>query len=133
MPRVAESSESDDKASVEFALPGASLDGFITALRRQPDAESVEVALEVDPEQLQPESLAGEPGERAAPEPVRVKVNLTSSRPQGPLVTFIGALLVAVIAALGLGLAWRRFGREDTSTPADETGEFTTRRWTNRI
>jgi cobalamin biosynthesis Mg chelatase CobN len=130
--RVAESSESDDEATVEFALPGASLDGFVAALRRQTDAESVEVALEVDPEQVQPDSLAGDPGSEAAPKPVRVKVNLTSSSSQGPLVTFIGALLVAVLAALALGLVWRRFGHEDQVTSNEPTGEIRSRRWINR-
>lgn len=140
--RVAESSESDNEAMVEFSLPGASLDGFVAALRRQPDAESVEVALEVDPEQVEPGSLAGDPGSEAAPKPVRVQVNLTSSSSQGPLVTFIGALLVAVVAALGLGLVWRRSGRENQlawteptrieRTGDQPTNEIGSRRWINR-
>lgn len=130
--RVAESSESDNEATVEFALPGASLDGFVAALRRQPDAESVEVALEVDPEQVQPGSLAGDPESEAAPKPVRVQVNLTSSSSQGPLVTFIGALLVAVVAASGLALVWRRSGRQDGITPTEPTGDVGPRRWTHR-
>lgn len=130
--RVAESSESDNEATVEFSLPGASLDGFVAALRRQPDAESVEVALEVDPEQVQPGSLAGDHESEAAPKPVRVQVNLTSSSSQGPLVTFIGALLVAVVAALGLGLVWRRSVREDEVTSTEPTGDVGSRRWINR-
>lgn len=144
--RVAESSESADEATVEFALPGASLDGFVSALRRQPDAQSVEVSLEVDPEQVQPGSLAentspagSSESEAATPAPVRVQVNLSSAGSQGPLVTFIGALLVAVVAAGGLALVWRHFGRDEGRPAAAESpdgyrsrGDGSSRRWTNR-
>lgn len=131
--RVAETSDSESQASVEFALPGSSLDGFISALRRQPDTESVEVSLEVDPEQLRPRSLADNQEPESAPEPVRVEVNLTSSTSQGPLVTFIGALLVAVLAAAALGLIWRRYGRDDELSAAADPGEVGEgRRWTHR-
>jgi hypothetical protein len=51
--RVAESTE-DGSATVEFALPGSSLDGFVAELRALPDAEDVDVALEVDPDQMAP-------------------------------------------------------------------------------
>lgn len=130
--RIAESSESDDEATVEFALPGASLDGFVAALRRQSDAKEVEVTLDVDPEQLEPRSLGTERDERSAPEPVRVEVNLTAGKSQGPLVTIIGALLVAVLAMVGLGLAWRRWGGDDPPGATASTHDSGSRRWVNR-
>jgi len=126
--RVAETSDSDDETSVEFALPGSSLDGFIAALRRQPDAESVEVDLEVAPEQVQPESLASGDSDGEAAAPVRVQVNLTRDAGQGPLVTFLGALLVALLAAAALAMVWRRFGTE----PEPPAAEDPPRKWTNR-
>ncbi len=131
--RIAETSESDDEATIEFALPGTSLDGFINALRRQGDAESVEVSLEVDPDQVEPGPLASDTGTDSKPAPVKVQVNLSTTRSQGPLVTFIGALLVAAVAAVALGLVWRRFRPAEIDT-IDVTGSDNSepRRWTNR-
>ncbi len=126
--RVAESSASDNETSVEFSLPGSSLEGFISALRRSDGAKSVEVDLEVDPEQVEPESLATPDAEGETAAPVRVQVNLTSDEGQGPLVTFIGALLVAVLAGGALMLVWRRFGGEQDPPVAEDPP----RRWTQR-
>ncbi|MEZ5237890.1 MAG: hypothetical protein R2716_02675 [Microthrixaceae bacterium] len=128
--RTAESTDSEDEAMVEFALPGPSLDGFIAALRRYPDARDVQVTLDVDPERLETPSLGSEAAGDAAPEPepVRVQVNLSSPAGQGPMVTIVGALLVALIAAGGLALVWRHFGSTEPETTADEPS----RRWTQR-
>lgn len=128
--RVAESSESADESTVRFSLPGSSMDGFITSLRREADTRSVDVQLEVDPEQLQPDSLATAPEGDGAAAPVEVQVNLTRDKGQGPLVTFIGGLLVAVLAALALGMVWRRFNTE--ADPEPPTLDDPPRRWTNR-
>lgn len=131
--RVAETTESEREATVTFALPGSSLDGFVNALRRQPNAESVDVSLEVDPDQLNPPELAADPGEQAAaPEPVTVQVNLNRKGSQGPMVTFIGALIVAAVAALALGAVWRRFRLDDYDDPESghpPDGPGPQRRW----
>jgi hypothetical protein len=109
--RVAESTE-DGSATVEFALPGSSLDGFVAELRALPDAEDVDVALEVDPDQLAPEALASADGE-AASEPVRVEVNLDRRSPGGAWLTIGGAVLVAAMALVALAVVQRRFSGND--------------------
>ncbi len=108
--RVAESTESEREATVTFALPGTSLDGFINALRHRPDARSVNVSLEVDPDQLEPPKLSTDQrGQAKGPEPVTVSVNLDRKGPLGPMVTFIGLLIVVTLVVLAFGVAWRRF------------------------
>ncbi len=106
--RVAESTESDDEATVAFSLPGSALDGFVADLRRHPDAEDVQVSLEVDPDQLTPKALGST--ETAAAEPVRLEVGLTRASGGGPWVTILGAVFVAVLALVALVMVQRRFG-----------------------
>ena len=109
--RVAESTE-DDSATVEFALPGSSLDGFVADLRRFDGAQDVEVALEVDPSQVTPEPLATA-GEEQAADPVRVEVTLERSSAGGPWLTIGGAVLVAAMALIALVMVQRRFSNDD--------------------
>jgi hypothetical protein len=110
--RVAESTE-DGSASVEFSMPGSSLDGFVADLRQFPNTESVEVTLDVDPEQLEPEALATNGDEAAAAEPVRVEVNLERKSPGGAWLTIGGAVVVAAMALAALAIVHRRFSGDD--------------------
>jgi len=112
--RIAETTE-DDSASVEFAIPGTALDGMVAELRRHPLADEVDVSLEVDPSQLEPDPLATE---EAAPEPIRLRVDLTRSSGGGPWVTIVGAMFVAVLALVALVFVQRRFSGGD-----DELGD----------
>lgn len=110
--RVAESTE-DNSATVEFSMPGTSLDGFVTELRRHPLANEVDVTLEVDADQLEPEALATPGGEAAAAEPVRVEVYFERGSPGGAWLTIGGAVLVAAMALTALIVVQRRFSGDD--------------------
>ena len=125
--RTAENTESDDSAMVEFTMPGSSMDGFIAELRRYPDAADVKVTLDVDADRVAPRSLgSADPEERV--EPVTVQVNLSAQKNLSPLVTIIGLLLVALLAAGAAALLWRRFG----GLEIDDAPEESPRRWTHR-
>ncbi|MGI9577980.1 MAG: hypothetical protein ACR2OH_07265 [Microthrixaceae bacterium] len=120
--RVAESTE-DGSATVEFSMPGSSLDGFVAELRDLDSADDVEVKLEVDPDQLEPDALASDEGSAAAAQPVRVEVNLDSTSPGGAWLTIGGAILVAAMALIALVVVQRRFSGDDPySEGADEPG-----------
>lgn len=122
--RIAESTSSDDEASVEFALPGTALDGLVGQLRRHPAADDVEVTMDVDPEQMAAAPLAED---ASAPEPVLLQVNLTRASGGGPWVTILGAVLVAVLALVALALVQRRFGQDEDAGYDD--GDTPTRRF----
>ncbi len=122
--RVAEATDSDDEATVEFALPGTSLDGLIAELRRYPGATDVQVTMEVDPAQLAPEPLSD--ADSAPVEPVRLQVTLTRDKGGGPWVTILAAVVIALLALGALALMQRRSG-DDRDDGFGGTGEYTPR------
>jgi hypothetical protein len=111
--QVAESSGSDDEATVEFSLPPANLDGLIGELRRTEGAESVEVNVDLEEDQVNAVPVETEDGSLEAPEPVTLAVAINGSSARGPWITIIGAALVALLALGAIALVQRRFGDRD--------------------
>ena len=116
--RVGEATPSDDETVVEFTLPGPNLDGLVNELRRYPSAESVDVMIDIDPEQASGDPVPSADGPEV-PEPVRLEVNITAGSSGGPWITILGAVVVALIALGALALVSRRFGADDGAGPPE--------------
>ena len=116
--RVGEDTQSDDASKIVIALPGANLDGAISALRRYDQADSVKVKIDVSPDQVQVAPLSSTSGSATPAKPVRLEVDINESSPGGPWVTM--ALTVVVLAASIGGLLWaqRRGGDADDAYEA---------------
>ena len=112
--RVGEQSESDDQVKVVIAMPGANLDGAVSTLRRYSGAESVQVTIDVEPEQLElPKQSADDGGSAAPAESVRLEVDISESSSAGPWVTVVVALLVLAAALVALVYLQRHSGGDE--------------------
>ena len=123
--RVGETSGSDTDTTVEFALPAGSLDGLISELRHEDDAEEVDVDIDLDESQLATEPTTDADGKVVPPEPVHLVVNIERSADAGPWLTIGGAVLVVVLALGAIVFVQRRYGdAEDGAGPPSSPANY---------